>query len=295
MIRIIKMFLMGLFFTMALTACDKEYSTESGGLPGSGATGGSQSGTAVYALNGAPGACVTPIIGGNFVAGTALNASNTVIITVNVATVGTYVISTGTANGISFSGSGTFTITGNQIIVLTGSGTPSAAGTNVFSPGTNGCSFSITTTTSGTSGTAFIKCKIDGVDRTFNFLASATRSFGGASGSIFSAIGSVSAGSTEAIELGLTGLDFPPGTYEEEGVVPTAIAFADGYYIGPGLPGGLWQTGNNPVVPNPHPFKIVITSISTTRVTGTFEGGMYDTSSSTEKVFTAGSFDLPMQ
>ena len=142
--RISGLFLSALFLGMLFTSCTKEYSLENGGLLGGG---GSSSGTAVYTLDGAPGGCTTPVITGNYLVGTALGVGNTVVLTVNVTTVGTYTISSGTANGISFSGSGTFLITGSQIIVLTGSGTPAAAGTNSFSPGTNGCSFQITTTT----------------------------------------------------------------------------------------------------------------------------------------------------
>ena len=145
MLRISGLFLSVLFLGMLFTSCTKEYSLENGGLTGTG--GGTSSGTAVYTLDGAPGACTTPIVTGNYQVGTALDASNTIVLTVNVTTIGTYTISTGTANGISFSGSGTFLITGSQIIVLTGSGTPAAAGTNSFSPGTNGCSFQITSST----------------------------------------------------------------------------------------------------------------------------------------------------
>ena len=146
MIRMLKLFLMGLILCLSFTSCDKEVSTENGGTPGSGGSGGSQSGTAVFTLMGAPGACATPVISGIYIAGTPMDASNTVVLAVDVTTIGTYVISTGTSNGISFTGSGTFTITGPQILVLTGTGTPTAAGTFGYSPGTNGCSFQITFT-----------------------------------------------------------------------------------------------------------------------------------------------------
>jgi len=146
--RIINLMLAGLFFSMLFTSCTKEYSVESGLLPGS-AGGGTQTGTAQFTWSGAPGGCSAFVVNGNYAAGSALNASNTVILEVDVTTPGTYVVTTGTANGISFSGSGTFTTTGTQILTLTGSGTPTTAGTNSFVPGTNGCSFSITTITAG--------------------------------------------------------------------------------------------------------------------------------------------------
>ena len=143
MIRTIKLFLTGFILAMAFTACEKEYSAENGDTSGTGG-GGSTTGTAVYTLAGAPGACSLPIINGVYTAGTALNASNTVILTVDVTTVGTYAITSSTSNGITFSGAGSFTITGTQIVTLTGSGTPAVAGTFSYSHGANGCSFPIT-------------------------------------------------------------------------------------------------------------------------------------------------------
>ena len=142
MIRTIRLFLTGFILCMVFSTCEKEYSVENGGAPGTG--GGSTTGTAVYTLTGAPGACSTPIINGIYTAGTALNASNTVILVVDVTTIGTYAVSSSTANGVTFSGAGSFTITGSQIITLTGSGIPAAAGTFSYSHGANGCSFPIT-------------------------------------------------------------------------------------------------------------------------------------------------------
>ncbi|MFY7987999.1 MAG: FISUMP domain-containing protein [Flavobacterium sp.] len=66
-------------------------------------------------------------------------------INVTVGTIGTYNLSA-TANGITFSASGTFTSTGTQNIVLSASGTPIAQGTNTFVlNSTPNCSFNLTT------------------------------------------------------------------------------------------------------------------------------------------------------
>jgi hypothetical protein len=81
--------------------------------------------------------------------GTALTASNTVTLNVNVTAIGTWSVSTAPAvNGIVFTGSGTFTATGAQTITLTGSGTPSAAGSFNFpvTVGGSTCNFSVTVT-----------------------------------------------------------------------------------------------------------------------------------------------------
>jgi hypothetical protein len=73
-------------------------------------------------------------------------------ITATVTTVGTYSIST-TANGVTFAGSGTFAGTGAQNIVLTTSGTPTAAGSNTFTLNTTpNCGFSRTTVVFCASG-----------------------------------------------------------------------------------------------------------------------------------------------
>ena len=99
----------------------------------------------MYTLTGAPNACTTPVIAGTYTTGVPLTAANTVTITANVTTAGTYSISTNTVNGISFSATGTLAVGTAQPIVLTGTGTPAAANTSSFIPASNGCSFSITT------------------------------------------------------------------------------------------------------------------------------------------------------
>lgn len=66
-------------------------------------------------------------------------------ITATVTTAGTYLIYA-TANGVTFSASGTFSGTGSQAIVLTAAGTPTATGSNSFVLNTTpGCNFSRTT------------------------------------------------------------------------------------------------------------------------------------------------------
>jgi len=117
--------------------------------------GGSSGGTAVYTLNGAPASCTSFTPAGTYTAGTALGSGNFATVSVNVTTIGTYTISTNTVNGISFSGTGTFTATGNQSVQLKGSGTPAAGGTFTYTPGTNGCTFPITVTGPGTGTAVF--------------------------------------------------------------------------------------------------------------------------------------------
>ena len=101
---------------------------------------------ATFALSGSPGNCTGAAVNGTYTAGTALTASNTVVINVNVTSPGNYVIATTTVNGISFSATGTFNITGPRQVTLNGSGTPTVAGLYNYplTGGGNTCMFSVT-------------------------------------------------------------------------------------------------------------------------------------------------------
>jgi len=97
-------------------------------------------------LGGSPGSCTSVTPSGAYTQGVSLTASNTVLVQVNVATVGSYSVSTTTVNGVSFSATGTFTTTGIQNVVLTGTGMPTSSGAQNFAVtfGTSTCNFSIT-------------------------------------------------------------------------------------------------------------------------------------------------------
>jgi hypothetical protein len=126
--------LSALFFT----SCQKEYSTES--TPGT---------TSTFSYDGEPNNCVAPVIQGAYLTGTPLDSTNIAIIAVDVTKLGSYSITTNTINGIKFSGSGIFTATGSQDIVLTGSGTPVAQGPYGFKTAATGCTFTIDIVSAG--------------------------------------------------------------------------------------------------------------------------------------------------
>jgi uncharacterized protein (TIGR02145 family) len=92
---------------------------------------------------------------GTMTAGTAVSGV-TQTITATVTTVGTYSISTTTANGVTFTGSGTFSATGAQTVVLTATGTPTAIGTHTFTLNTTpNCNFIRTTTSYANTGSTY--------------------------------------------------------------------------------------------------------------------------------------------
>lgn len=123
-------------------SCKKEYSLEA--KP--------QSTTAVFTLTGSPAVCTNAVIGGTYNTGVALDATNTVTIAINVTAIGSYTISTGIINGVSFAATGSFTKTGPQVVILSGTGIPLSTGSFDYIPGTNGCTFSIAVTGGGGGG-----------------------------------------------------------------------------------------------------------------------------------------------
>jgi hypothetical protein len=125
------------FILFLFSSCEKEisYSNDTGVIiPGS----------SVFTFAGSPAACSSPVINGSFQAGTVLNNTNSIIVQVNVTTIGTYNIGSNSANGLTFTGTGTFTATGLQTITLQASGTPVASGTFDFNLGAGGCTFTVT-------------------------------------------------------------------------------------------------------------------------------------------------------
>ncbi|WP_342155285.1 hypothetical protein [Joostella sp. CR20] len=73
-----------------------------------------------------------PVVGGDYFVGIPLTSTNTLTLQVDVTNVGFWSLNSTTVNGYSFSGSGTFTATGIQNIVLQGTGTPVASGIDSF-------------------------------------------------------------------------------------------------------------------------------------------------------------------
>jgi hypothetical protein len=124
-----------LLFVVLFITCTKEYSYE----------GGKSGGTAVYTLSGAGATCTGAVVNGKYYNDVALGSGNTIQLQVNVTTTGTFTLSTNTVNGIYFSASGSFTNTGLQSIILSGTGTPVADGNFSFTtPTVSGCSFMVT-------------------------------------------------------------------------------------------------------------------------------------------------------
>ncbi len=121
---------------------------------------------AVFTLSGGPNTCLDYVLSGAYIKDVPMTPSNTVVIKVNVTTIGTYSISTPASNGITFAGTGALTALGDQTITLTATGTPAATGSNnvAVTAGTSSCSFAVPVT----GGAAFtIDCASALADGTY--------------------------------------------------------------------------------------------------------------------------------
>jgi hypothetical protein len=136
--------------------CSQNTGGNTGGGTGGGTggnTGGNTGSTSEYTLVSSGTACADVSLEGNYNTGVALTSANKAIIQVNVIKTGTWSITTETVNGIKFSGSGTFSTTGAQSIILAGSGTPAETGRFdfPFSTGTADCNFAVSVIGAGTA------------------------------------------------------------------------------------------------------------------------------------------------
>ena len=143
--------LFGLFALLLITftACQKEYSVETGA-----------SYTATGTLYDANGNCMTDSVVGTFYDGIAPNGTLSgtadtayVLVKVNVATAGSYNITSTTENGVYFSDSGYFTATGIDTIRLKPVGTPIIPSSNSYTISFDSSTCYFTVVTKDSTGT----------------------------------------------------------------------------------------------------------------------------------------------
>ncbi len=258
-------------------------------------------GPAAYTLSGAPGTCTVATVSGTYTSGIALTAADSVTVQVNVTTIGAYTISTDTVGGIWFSAMGIFTTTGLKTIILKGNGTPTISGTNTFTVGSGGCKFNITVA----APIGVYSCKVDGVFISFIDRAEADTSDNSNSPAtpylyLDGYSGPPNGGNVPELQIFITknnGSAITAGTYNVDGVtLPDGYRIEIDYHVvNSDSSVTIWNTSSTLLTPNP-PFTITVTSISATKVTGTFSGkltNIFDGSTQTKTV-TEGVFDLPI-
>ena len=247
--------------------------------------------------------CTGIVANGNYFVGTALGASNTIVLPVNVTSIGTYSISSLPAvNGISFSKTGIFTSTGIQSVTIPGTGIPAAAGpfSYTITGAGNSCMVSITAVT-GIPG--IYHCKIDGVYTDFTDRAEAKiDDFGTPYLYLNGYTGPPNGNTVPEFQIFINKNNGSPvgvGTYNENGfLLPNGYRIEIDYTVlNPDLSVTIWNTSSNILPPAHPPFTIIVTSITAARVIGTFSGQLTNTlqGSTILKTITEGVFNLPIQ
>jgi outer membrane protein assembly factor BamB len=127
-------YLPGLLFTIFILSCSDKDDPAPGII------------TAQASLVATTTTCDSYGIGGSYAINEALTSSHSIGAKINVTKAGSYTIHTDTVNGYSFTGSGTFAKTGEQNVILLGSGTPVMAGRDAFTItfGESACQINIT-------------------------------------------------------------------------------------------------------------------------------------------------------
>ncbi len=114
-------------------------------------------GQAVGTLKSSSGVCMPGFIFGSFVKDSALKATDLIELYADISKTGTYIIKSDTVAGFYFSGSGSVTSTGINIIQLKAFGTPTSAGPNTFTFtfGTSVCKIDVYVNSGAPPPTAF--------------------------------------------------------------------------------------------------------------------------------------------
>lgn len=246
-------------------------------------------GDAVYTLGGAGTNCTGFSTNGDYITGVSTSSlSNYVTITVDVTTPGTYTITSTSNNNVTFSGTGVFTQTGTQSVNLYSSGTPADPGSFDFAVSAQGSTCSFPLTFGGT-----ITCELNGVFTSFNVAATAglTNSSGN---SILSIDGSSSNSGIPSINLQIVNHSAPIGLGTFDVNQNASGIEVNCNYLDPMSMN--YFNGTDPANQSQSPgFTIVLTNLTGTSCSGTFEGVIKDNAGAGPGVITVtrGYYNVP--
>jgi hypothetical protein len=236
---------------------------------------------------------VSPVINGTYTVGVPMTASNSVTIPITLTTAGTYNISVTAVNGVSFSSLGILPAGATSITLLaSGTGTTAASPFNSYNLTTNGtCSFTIPFAPAAAAGTLTF---LNGATlKTFNVaqLALNVPATAPNTGFDLAITGDVAvAPSVESFAFIINKpTAFAAGTYTVNTFPTNGVDISVEYRNAADVPFTI-TSGVTPQTPG---FTIIVTSLTATRVVGTFSGTLKDTGGASF-VITGGIFDLPL-
>lgn len=256
---------------------------------------------AVFTLAFTGSTCANADVKGSYMSGTKLDAANLVSLDVDITSAGSYTITAGPVNGMTFSSKGTFNSTGRQAVTLKGSGTPISAEIDSIpvNAGSTACKFEVpveagTGETGGGTiadkdnawsfnhGKAFTEGSIDLAIVSANPLGS---------GSLLTLTGRnlQSADSALSIFLLLPGSTITPGTYKTNQGTTTLFS------LNTTTTGDPIYTSNNTTPDAVITVTIVSYDASSKIITGTFSGNVKNEASGSLVAVTNGKFRAVVQ
>ena len=238
--------------------------------------------------------CGMANVQGDYVVGTAMNASNTITIPVTITTPGTYNITIAAVNGISFAGSGVVNA-GSPTVMLTASGNPATVAPSVHNAtggGSPSCSVTIFSQPPVIMGMGFIRARI----------GSATAALTTFNTGIIVSNNSVNdigfSGNNNATGSEFIGVDILAATGVVININYTVNLLSTGVLLDANYTSAtnVDFSATTNFIPQPiSPFTVRFTTIITTgtakRIVGTFSGRMKD-SGTTNLDFFGGEFDI---
>lgn len=214
-------------------------------------------GTSVVSSYGAP-ACTANSITGTMTGGTAVSGV-TMQLYANVTTLGTYSLTAGPTNGVTFAGSGSFTALGCQLVTLTATGTPTAEGTNTFTTNTSPAGYVSATTVSGSGPSSAPSTNGTGVASAYSCSISS-------GGMMYEGSSTAGTGVSQTITVTVTTV----GTYSLSATANGVTFAANGTFAGTGAQTIVLTATGTPTAAGTNAFALNTTpGCSFNRTTGT--------------------------
>jgi hypothetical protein len=234
--------------------------------------------------------CASASVQGSYTAGTAMVSTNKITLPITGTTAGSYSISV-TSNGVTFANSGLLAA-GATSITLMATGTGVASGITLYTVtggGGTACPVPVNFSAAGSPGTGFIKANIGATTTFTNFNTNVAALYTTGATSSIDFEGTTTTGEEFTFTIDKLGAFATNITYDATQTISGILLRAD-YYPDPAT---NFEGSSFAVFPG-DPFKIKFTTLTATRIAGTFSGTMQQDGlgGNPTKVFTNGSFDI---
>ncbi len=234
----------------------------------------------------------SPVVNGTYTIGVPMTATNTIVIPISLSTPGSFNLSIPAINGVGFSGMGTLPAGATSVTLsASGTATPAAFPFTNYSIASGGSTCSMITVGFNAPAATGTLTFLNGTTlKTFNINQVATNQAATAPNTGFEVIMTGNASTTEDFTIYINKPSvFAAGTYTVNTLLANGIDLQIDYHDAVGT---LFTIASGTTAQTPG-FTVVITSITATRIVGTFSGTLKD-GGGVSYVITGGVFDLPL-